>query len=97
MLLPSFVTCRNGCTVADGVWFRPHLAFFQQLQGLLPALSLRTRTDGCVVGACVWCRSCLAVFQQLHGPFPTPALRTRTDGYVVGGRVRPYLLSAHTL
>ena len=49
MLLPSFLTCRNGCTVAYGVRCRPHLAVFQQLQGLLPALALRTRTDGCTV------------------------------------------------
>ena len=51
LLLPSFLTCRNGCAAAYGVWCRPHPAVFQQLQGLLPALALRTRTDSSIVAA----------------------------------------------
>ena len=58
VLLPSFLTCRNGCAAAYGVRCRPHLAVFQQLQGLLPALALRTRTDGCIVAARVRPRLC---------------------------------------
>ena len=59
--------------------------------------SFLTGRDGCIVADNVWRRSCLAVFKQLQGPLPTLALRTSTDGCAVGGRVRPYLLSAHTL
>ena len=59
--------------------------------------SFLTGRDCCVVADRVWCRSCLAVFQQLQGPLPILAQCMRTDGCVVGGRVRSYLLGAHTL
>ena len=47
--LPSFLTCSDGCAIADGVRCRPHGTFFQQLQGLLSALAVRTRADSCTI------------------------------------------------
>ena len=49
----NFGTHSDGCVVGDGVWGRPCLALFQELQSQLPTLALRTSTDGCVVASCV--------------------------------------------
>ena len=76
---PAFFTGADGCTVADGVWCTPALAFIQELQRKFPTPTFFTGTDGCIVADGVWCTPGLALVQEFEREFPTPAFFTSPD------------------
>ena len=95
MLLPPFLTRRNGCIVTDGVQRHPYFAFFQQLQGLFPALALRTCTDGCIVAGRVRPNPIIAHdLQKSKRMLPFTSCFAGTDGSTVGDDIGAHLAPA---